>query len=213
MIPKNMRKNQSAENKKRIIAAIVGAVSVIICVAIIIFVTSSSDGAGSSDDIESTEQSCMQEDMSYSASLEEETGQSIKDEKEYYVNFVDLAVLHNGSGVFDIHIRFPNGEDYVVVARKEINDVTDDGFYIMLDDRENHMLSSAKTDYDVYIGTQLYLSRYEKGMSETVEPDYPWNQYVLSAHGLNEMQAEEVYARRVQLEENLAAFMNQTLSK
>ena len=101
----------------------------------------------------------------------------------------------------------------MVVAAKKITDVTDEGFYVMLNDRENHMLSSAKTDNDVYVGTQLYLSRYETETIMMPQTDYPWNQYVLNAHGIDESDAEEIYARRVQLEENLAAFMNQTLSR
>lgn len=134
-------------------------------------------------------------------------------EKEYYVNYVDLAVLYAGEGVFDIHIRFPDGEDYVVVAGKAITGVTDEGFYVRLTDRENHMLSSARTDKDVYSGTQMYLSRYESETGVGTKPDYPWNQFVLGAHGIDEAEATEIYARRMQLEENLSTFMNQTLSK
>lgn len=134
-------------------------------------------------------------------------------EREYYVDYVDLAVLYAGEGVFDIHIRFPDGEDYVVVAGKAITGVADEGFYVRLTDRENHMLSSARTDKDVYSGTQMYLSRYESETGVLTKPDYPWNQFVLGAHGIDEAEATEIYARRIQLEENLSKFMNQTLSK
>ena len=216
MIPTNRRNKHKSVNSKNkiIIMLVVGTLAVMIGAAIIIFV---SMNRSSLDDNELSvpvdTQINLQEETSCDMEAGQETDIYVENEKEYYVNYVDLAVLRNGSGVFDIHIRFPDGEDYVVVAAKKITDVTDEGFYVMLNDRENHMLSSAKTDNDVYVGTQLYLSRY---VTETImmpQTDYPWNQYVLNAHGIDESDAEEIYARRVQLEENLAAFMNQTLSR
>ena len=143
----------------------------------------------------------------------DKSGDEVANKKEYYIDFVDLAVLVNGGGIFDIHIRFPNGEDYVVVSCVELSDIREEGFFVSLDDRENYMLSSARTDVDVYTGTMLYLARREVAMSEVPTADYPWNQFVLGAYGLNDEDKDSMYARRMQLEENLVKFMNQTLNR
>lgn len=212
-------------NKKMVILGI-SILAITIMGAIMWFVVISSDDNASDMDV--SEQESVG-DMDIMEPLEEESTENIDDEdgknlsdigltvddaeKEYYVDYVDLAVLNNGEGIFDIHIRFPDGEDYVVVSGISITGMSDEGIYARLSDRENHMLSSAKTDMDVYNGTQLYLSRYEADSGIVTNPDYPWNQFVLGAHGIAEAEATEIYARRVQLEENLATFMNQTLNK
>ena len=139
-------------------------------------------------------------------------GQDVEPVRQYYIDYIDLAVLHSGEELYDIHIRFPNGEDYIVVAGKQITSMTEEAFCVRLTQRELHMLSSARTDAEIYTGTQLYLSGYGRDDGNS-EPDYPWNQYVLGAHGISEPEAEEIYAKRIQLEENLVAFMNQTLKK
>lgn len=197
--------------KTRIVVLIVAILGILAVVAILILMTQ----PGTSYN----EEAVSEEPEEETTTVENETvgvtvGESAAEsEREYYVDYVDLAVLHSGDGVFDIHIRFPNGEDYVVVAGKAITAVTDEGFYVSLSDRENHMLSSAKTDREVYSGTQLYLARYNTESGEETKTDYPWNRFVLGAHGVDEAEATEIYARRVQLEENLVAFMNQTLGK
>lgn len=219
MIPTSRRK--ASKNKPLIIGAIVGVVA-IICIVVIILVLCADDGSADivSDGISSESQSTAGQDSMKEETdndiekpLAGESGDDVAKKKEYYIDFVDLAVLQNGGGSFDIHIRFPNGEDYVVVAHAVISDITEEGFFISLSDRENHMLSSARTDMDVYTGTILYLARCEEIMSEVTVTDYPWNQFVLNAHGLNEDDTEAIYARRIQLEENLVKFMNQTLNR
>lgn len=133
--------------------------------------------------------------------------------KEYYIDYVFLPEGQNISGYVDIRIRFPNGQDYMVASGKTITGLAEEGFYILLNDRDVHMLSSAKTDMDVYQGTLLYLSAYETKQQETEAEDYPWNQYVISSYGIAAADAEDTYNRRIQLEENLIAFMNQALQK
>lgn len=218
MIPTGRRKNN--KNKKIIIGVLIG-LAVITCIVVAMLLLGKSDASsGSSIDEPSSESQSIPKHESSNGNTDD-TGLSSSDEnmedvakkKEYYIDFVDLAVLQNGGGNFDIHIRFPNGEDYVVVARVAITDITEDGFFVSLDDRQNHMLSSARTDRDVYAGTMLYLARCKETQSEVSNADYPWNQYVLGAHGVDEGNREDIYAKRIQLEENLVKFMNQTLNR
>ena len=138
---------------------------------------------------------------------------SIDSCREYYIDYVFVAENQDLSGLLDIHIRFPDGEDYIVTSGKQITRQAGDGFYMFLTDRDVHMLSSARTDMDVYEGTQLYLSSYNFESAEDDTADYPWNMYVMSSFEAAESGGEETYNRRVQLEENLLAFMNQALQK
>ena len=220
MIPASRRKT---EKNKKLITGIAAGVAALVGVAVTIWLVVLKDDP---TDMTSGEQTSELQTISEQESTaweisDTDTGKltdindndSVDKEKEYYVDFVDLAVLQNGTGVFDIHIRFPDGEDYVVVTGVVIEHMTEEGFFVSLTDRENHMLSSAQTDMEVYTGTELYLSRYEAAVSGTAVADYPWNHYVLGAHGLDDTDKETVYARRMQLEENLAQFMNQTLNR
>lgn len=222
MIPTSRRK--ANKNKPFIIGGVIGVLAVICTVVILLFMgkddNSSYDILGdkeqqSSEGDSMSEQESMKGEFDNSIEMPstDQSGQNVAKRKEYYINFVDLAVLQEGGGSFDIHIRFPNGEDYVVVSNVLIKGITQEGFMVSLDDRENHMLSSARTDRDVYTGTSLYLARCENAVSDRTETDYPWNQFVLSAHGINEDDKEDIYAKRLQLEENLVEFMDQTLNR
>ncbi len=221
MIPTSRRK--ANKNKPFIIGGVIGVLAVICTVVILLFMgkddNSSYDILGdkeqqSSDGGSVSEESTNGEfDNSIEMPSTDQSGQNVAKKKEYYIDFVDLAVLQEGGGSFDIHIRFPNGEDYVVVSNVLIKGITQEGFMVSLGDRENHMLSSARTDRDVYTGTSLYLARCENAVSDRTETDYPWNQFVLSAHGINEDDKEDIYAKRLQLEENLVEFMDQTLNR
>lgn len=222
MIPASRRK--TGKSKKAVIGIATGAVALTgITAAIVLFMADDTGQENTSADEATSEYQVMteQDDFMEGADTGHDIEQPLAEEidkeagrkQEYYVDFVDLSVLQNGGGIFDVHIRFPDGEDYVVVKSAAIYDITEEGFFVSLSDRENHMMSSAQTDIEVYAGATMYLSRYGAAASEAATADYPWNQFVLGAHGADETDAEEVYARRVQLEENLAQFMNQTLNR
>lgn len=132
--------------------------------------------------------------------------------KEYYIDYVEVGDEQETNEFLDIRIRFPNGEDYIVVTGKTITYVTEEGFYMYLDEQELHMLSSARTDVEVYQGAKLYLASYTK-KQENSQSDYPVNLFVLSAYTNYFTEVEQIYSRRLQLEENLLTFMNQTLQK
>ena len=132
--------------------------------------------------------------------------------KEYYIDYVEVGDEQETSEFLDIRIRFPNGEDYIVVTGKTITYVTEEGFYMYLDEKELHMLSSARTDVEVYQGAKLYLASYSKKQENSLS-DYPTNLFVLSSYPNYFEDAEQIYSRRLQLEENLLTFMNQTLQK
>ena len=131
--------------------------------------------------------------------------------KEYYIDYVIVGDAQETDKFLDIRIRFPNGEDYIVLTDKSITYMTENGFYMYLDEKEVHMLSSARTDVEVYGGAMLYLSSYNKKQEDMA--GYPVNLFVLSSYESYFQNKEEIYSRRIQLEENLLTFMNQTLQK
>lgn len=136
------------------------------------------------------------------------------DNREYYVDYIRFNDKTSISDKrYDIRIHFPDGEDFVVVPAKIITDRTEEGLYIMFNEHEMHMLSSARTDTEVYEGAYLYMASYESINVKKSEEDYPWNQFVMSSYGITEVNSEEIYNRRIQLEENLVSFMDKTLQK
>ena len=132
--------------------------------------------------------------------------------KEYYIDYVVVGDAQETDKFLDIRIRFPNGEDYIVATGKTITYMTGKGFYMYLDEKEVQMLSSARTDVEVYEGAMMYLSSYDKKQEDGLT-DYPINLFVLSYYGQYFNNVDEIYNRRIQLEENLITFMNQTLQK
>lgn len=169
---------------------------------------------GRKDDKDKKIESPVGETVSETLSVEikETTTEYEVKSKEYYIDYVVVGDEQETGKFLDIRIRFPNGEDYIVVSGKTISYLTDKGFYMYLDERELHMLSSARTDVEVYEGAILYLSSYSK-KHENTSVDYPINLFVLSSYPDYFQEVEQIYNRRLQLEENLLTFMNQTLQK
>ena len=197
------------QKKKKHLPIVVGAVISVIIVIVIVFLligkknVKDENAEMSSDNI--TLENISTEEI-------EMTTEYVEKSKEYYIEYVEVGDEQETDEFLDIRIRFPNGEDYIVVTGKTITYLTDKGFYMYLDEKELHMLSSARTDVDVYDGSKLYLASYRK-QQENIFTDYPINLFVLSSYPSFFDNADQIYSRRLQLEENLLKFMNQTLQK
>lgn len=203
--------NQKKKKKTAIIISISGVMVLFMAAVICMFLDKTEDkGLVTEDASEIT--TGYQEETTVKILLED-TEKYEKDCREYYIDYVVLADNQDIDGYLDIRIRFPNGEDYIVASGKTITRQAEGGFYMLLNEREIHMLSSARTDMDVYEGTTIYLSAYKSEQCEVSVEDYPWNQFVISSFGVSDSNAEDIYSRRIQLEENLLTFMNQTLQK
>lgn len=207
--------HQIKKKEKMKVKAVIGVAlvlaGIVISATVVALVTGSS---GKSDNMAEPETTmAFLEQSSAPESDVMEAPENIDGCREFYIDYVFVAENQDLSGLLDIHIRFPDGEDYIVASGKRVTSEAGEGFYMFLDDRDVHMLSSARTDMDVYEGTQLYLSSYNFERQEDDTADYPWNIYVMSSFENAENASEEVYSRRVQLEENLLAFMNQSLQK
>lgn len=62
----------------------------------------------------------------------------------------------------DIRIRFPNGEDYIVLSKKSIKNLSEekDNCFLWLTEEEILNLSGAIVDAYLYTGTKLYTAKY-----------------------------------------------------
>ena len=146
MIPASRRK--MGKQKKLMIIAIIGVIATICTIVVILLFMSGESSLDNKSNNDLTQvhtgeeqETTKREDNNIEKPSADESGDEVANKKEYYIDFVDLAVLVNGGGIFDIHIRFPNGEDYVVVSCVELSDIREEGFFVSLDDRENYMLS------------------------------------------------------------------------
>ena len=82
--------------------------------------------------------------------------------REMCYQSIQLADNTQSYDVVDIRIRYPNGEDYIVLAGKTIRlkDDTSETCYLQLNEEEILMMSAAIYDASLYRGTELYTSRY-----------------------------------------------------
>ena len=79
----------------------------------------------------------------------------------------------------DVRIQFPNGEDYIVFAKKRVKDVQ--GVTLWLENDEAEILSMGSAMVDAFLQEgKLYAIRYVDGeMQEKSEITYPVNAHVL----------------------------------
>lgn len=134
------------------------------------------------------------------------------DVRTYLYDYITLPEGVTGADTFDIRIRFPNGEDYVVAVGKKVESIVEGGAFINASEEENLMLSSAYVDTTVYKGTKIYASLYVADYQEAAKADYPFNLYTTELASwdpnlIKTMETETNIANRQMLESNLLEFM------
>lgn len=69
----------------------------------------------------------------------------------------------------DVRIRYPNGEDYIVLTGKTIclDESSYGKCYLQLSEEEILMMSAAMYDVEMYSGTEIYTSRYIEPILQT----------------------------------------------
>lgn len=113
--------------------------------------------------------------------LSEVDDQTTDDQRIQEYNMIILpSELKNGDYV-DIRVRFPKGEDYIVVAKKKILQCTTDTIWIKLSEEEILSLGNAIVESYTAEGTKLYATTYsEPGMQAAATPTYAVSEEVLS---------------------------------
>ena len=106
--------------------------------------------------------------------------QTQNDQRIQEYNMIILpSELKNGSYV-DIRLRFPTGEDYIVISKKKVLQCTADTIWMKLSEDEILTLGNAIVEAYVAEGTKLYATMYaEPGVQNAAIPTYPVSQAVL----------------------------------
>ena len=95
--------------------------------------------------------------------------------------YVKLPIRAKKTDVVDIRIVFPNGEDYIVIAKKKLEDIEVNNQYAFFNDSEEEAQMLQAALVDAYINNaELYMKRYvEPEMQPRPEPTYLPNLDVL----------------------------------
>ena len=101
--------------------------------------------------------------------------------QEYYM-LVLPTDLQTGDYI-DVRVMFPNGQDYIVVSKKEVEIPniagvdSEDTIWINLSEDEILHMSCAIVDAYQVKGSKIYVTKYtEPGMQEAATPTYPINE-------------------------------------
>lgn len=111
-----------------------------------------------------------------------EDGEQTKDDQriQEYNMIILPSELRNGDYV-DIRIRFPKGQDYIILAKKKIIQCTSDTIWIKLSEEEILSLGNAIVESYTAEGAKLYATTYsEPGMQNAATPTYAVSEAVLN---------------------------------
>lgn len=80
----------------------------------------------------------------------------------------------------DIRLRLPNGEDYIVISKKQVKQTSEDTIWINVTEDEILTMSNAIVEAYIMKGSELYATTYaEAGSQEKSTPTYPVSYEVL----------------------------------
>ncbi|WP_244918774.1 SAF domain-containing protein [Paenibacillus dendritiformis] len=92
---------------------------------------------------------------------------------------IQLPLLLGKRDAIDVRIRFPDGQDYVILSRKAIHELQEPTVWLQMDERERLSFSSACVDAYLH-GGQIYALRYiEPHLQKDAAVTYPPNEQVL----------------------------------
>ena len=98
------------------------------------------------------------------------------DTRDYEISVANLTTDQKENDVVDIRVIFPNGEDYVILSKKQITNLILENcvFTSQLNEEEILRFASAIVDAYMTTGARIYTTRYvEENIQETSTPNYP----------------------------------------
>ena len=98
------------------------------------------------------------------------------DTRDYEISGANLTTDQKENDVVDIRVIFPNGEDYVILSKKQITNLNLENcvFTSQLNEEEILRFASAIVDAYMTTGARIYTTRYvEENIQETSTPNYP----------------------------------------
>lgn len=116
----------------------------------------------------------LTKDMFYDANAHEENYQLFE------ITDLTLPFWVSKNDFIDIRIRFPNGEDYIVISHQKVQQLLSDenavfGMQLELSEEAILRLSSARYDREQYNGCEIYITKYVWDFQESTTKDYPVN--------------------------------------
>jgi len=96
------------------------------------------------------------------------------DERKAEYSFIELPTKLKKDQYVDIRIQFPSGEDYVVLSKKKVTDLSGVTMWTTVDEGEILTMSSAVVDAYVQKGAKIYAIQYvDEHMQENSQMTYP----------------------------------------
>nr|WP_235918110.1 SAF domain-containing protein [Paenibacillus lutrae] len=112
-------------------------------------------------------------------SLLHEEGVIPKDLRHEEFKIIGLPSKLKKDDVVDVRIRFPTGQDYIVMAKKQVDDVQEGTLWMKMNEKEILDMSSAIVDAYLQEAKLYALTYVEPMMQEKAVPTYPVNLKVL----------------------------------
>ena len=98
------------------------------------------------------------------------------DTRKYEVMTAHLMTTQSEADVIDVRVLFPNGEDYLLLAKKPVMDLSMEAsiFTTYLNEEEILRMASAIVDVYTTTGARMYTTKYvEENIQNEAEPNYP----------------------------------------
>jgi len=150
--------------------------------------------------------------------IQESNAKITSDLREQEFNMIVLPQYLEVGAYIDIRLRLANGQDYIVVSKKEVKNITEDTIWINMYEEETLSMSNAIVEAYKMKGAKLYATTYvEPGNQENAIPTYVPSTEVINLinadkniteearKGLADRYTQELRARR---EQDLNAQLN-----
>lgn len=124
--------------------------------------------------------------------LEEEDNLLTADQRIQEYNMIILPTLLKNGEYIDIRLQLPGGEDYIVVAKKQVIYTNESSIWIKLSEEEILTLGNSIVEAYTIVGSKLYATTYpEAGRQKAATPTYAASNAVMSLINTNPNVREE----------------------
>ena len=142
------------------------------------------------------------------------------DTREYEMRVVNLPLDQQENDIVDVRIMFPTGEDFVVLAKKQVKGLSMDTATFTLDLSEEEIVRMASATIDAFTvtGTRIYTTRYvESNLQDASTPNYLVRQETIDLVNSDPnilSKAQETLNKfaRLELEERLSGLASEALT-
>ena len=133
------------------------------------------------------------------ALIDEADEKTTNDLREQQYNMIILPQYLEVDDYIDIRLTLPNRQDYIVVSKKRIKNITEDTIWVNMYEEETLAMTNAIVEAYVMKGSKLYATTYvDAGMQQNAIPTYVPSSYVINLINADKNITEE--ARRTLVE-------------